>query len=51
MEIVFFVFFYFFNWNPLFIQVVCDCEIESVAQLLHDIYATKIHHGGVDKLG
>lgn len=46
LEIVF-----FFNWNPLFIQVVCDCEIESMAQLSHDIYATKIHHGEEDKLG
>lgn len=45
MEIV------FVNWNPLFIRVVCDCEMISMAQLLHDIYTTKIHHGEVDKLG
>ena len=27
-----------FKWNPIFIWMVHDCEIESMAHLLEDIY-------------
>lgn len=35
-----------FNWNLLIIRKVHDWELNSVAQLLDDIYAMKLHNGG-----
>lgn len=39
-----------FYWNLLFIKEVHNWELESMAYLLEDFYATKLHHGGVDCL-
>lgn len=39
-----------FYWNPLFIRALHDWELECMAQLLVDIYATRICRGGVNKL-
>ena len=39
-----------FYWNPLFIGAVHEWEVESMAQLLEDLYEIKIWYGEEDKL-
>jgi hypothetical protein len=39
-----------FYWNPLFIRKVHNWELESMTQLLHDVYATKIRGGETDQV-
>lgn len=39
-----------FYWNPILIRALHDWKVESMAQLLEDLYAIQFRHGEVDKL-